>query len=68
MLVISPTHCKRCLKEVTVNKDGSLRLENIRYITQLTSIDTIRIYCDKHNYLIAILPISKKDGRKKANA
>ena len=43
MLVISPTHCKRCLKEVTDNKDGSLRLENIRYTTQLTSIDTIRI-------------------------
>ena len=67
-IMIKPTHCKRCLKEVTVNKDGSLRLENIRYTTHLTSIDKIRIYCDKHKYLIGILPIQKVDGRRKPNA
>ena len=67
-IMIKPTHCKRCLKEVTVNKDCSLRLENIRYTTHLTSIDKIRIYCDKHKYLIGILPIHKVDGRRKPNA
>lgn len=67
-IMIKPTHCKRCLKEVTVNKDGSLRIENIRYTTHLTSIDKIRIYCDKHKYLIGILPIHIVDGRRKANA
>lgn len=68
MISIQPTHCSRCLKEVTVNRDGSLRLENIRYTTHLTSIDKIRIYCDKHKYLIGILPIQKVDGRRKSNA
>jgi hypothetical protein len=66
--IVEPSHCNQCLKEVTVNKDGSLRVQNIKIKAMLSDIHTIRIYCEKHDYLIGMIPIVKLHRGKKVKS
>jgi len=58
-VVLNPEHCNQCLRELTKNKDGTLRVENLHYVVEFTSFKHFRIYCKKHDKLIAILNIRR---------
>jgi hypothetical protein len=57
--IVEPQHCNQCLREVSVNKDGSLRTQNIKLHSVLSDIHTLRVYCAKHDYLMAMIPIQR---------